>query len=169
MLKEVRVNKKIKAVTVRLISNKGSQVGIVSIEEALRQAEEEGLDLVEIAPQANPVVCKLIDLSKYIYEQKKKARENKKHQKIIHVKEIIMRSTISEHDYQFKFRNLQKFLKAGDKAKVSIRFKGREIGHPELGRRVLEKIIEESVDFATVEQSPVMTGKSMSIVLIPKK
>jgi len=144
-------------------------VGIVSIEEALRQAEEEGLDLVEIAPQANPVVCKLIDLSKYIYEQKKKARENKKHQKIIHVKEIIMRSTISEHDYQFKFRNLQKFLKAGDKAKVSIRFKGREIGHPELGRRVLEKIIEESVDFATVEQSPVMTGKSMSIVLIPKK
>lgn len=152
-----------------MISKDGSQIGVTSLEEALRYAKKEGLDLVEVAPDANPVVCRVMDYGKYVYEQKKKARESKKNQKIIHVKEIKMKPTISEHDYQFKFRHLHRFIGSGDKTKISIKFQGRAIGHPELGRKVLERIIKEAAEFTVVEQMPTMEERSMSIILAPKK
>ncbi|MDI6786237.1 MAG: translation initiation factor IF-3 [bacterium] len=169
MLKKTRTNEQIREDKVRLVSNDGSQIGVITIEEALRYAEKEGLDLVEVAPDANPVVCRVMDFSKYMYEQKKKARENKKNQKIVHVKEIKMRPTISEHDYQFKFRHLCRFINSGDKTKISIKFKGRSIGHPELGRKVLERIIKEASEFTVTEQMPTMERQDMSIILAPKK
>lgn len=153
----------------RLISNDGSQIGIITIEEALRYAEKEGLDLVEVAPEADPVVCKIMDFGKYIYEQKKKLRKNKKNQKVIHVKEIKMKPTISEHDYQFKFKHLHRFINSGDKTKISITFKGRAIDHSELGEKLLERVIREASEFAAVEQIPTMERYNLSIVLAPKK
>ena len=140
----------------------------MSVPEALKLAEEAGLDLVEVSPNADPPLCKILDYGKYKYEQQKKANEARKKQKIIEVKEIKLRPNIDEHDYQVKMRNVQKFLTAGDKVQVTLRFRGREMAHQELGANVLTRVREETDEFAKVEAMPKMEGRQMVMVLSPK-
>ena len=152
----------------RLIGATGEQVGIVSIADALKAAQEAKLDLVEIAPDADPVVCKILDYGKYKYEAQKRANEARKKQKIIEVKEIKLRPNIDEHDYQVKMRSVQKFLSGGDKVKVTLRFRGREMAHQDLGAIVLTRVRNETDEFAKVEAMPKMEGRQMIMVLAPK-
>ena len=136
--------------------------------EAIRKAEDFGLDLVEVQPNADPPVCKILDYGKFKYEAQKRANEARKKQKIIEVKEIKLRPNIDEHDYQVKMRNVQKFLDAGDKVKVTLRFRGREMAHQDLGANVLTRVREETDEFAKVEAMPKMEGRQMIMVLAPK-
>ncbi len=152
-----------------MIGPDGQQIGIVPIRQALAAAEEAGLDLVEIAPQANPPVCKILDYGKYKYQEQKKAQEARAKQKQIQVKEIKIRPGTDENDYQVKLRNLRRFLTDGDKAKVTLRFRGREITHQELGLRQLERIQNDLADIAVVEQMPKLEGRQMVMVLAPAK
>jgi translation initiation factor IF-3 len=138
-------------------------------EDALRLAEEVGLDLVEISPNANPPVCKIMDFGKYKYEQQKKAVEAKKKQKVIEVKEVKFRPNIDKHDYDVKMRNVTRFLEDGDKVKVTLRFRGREMAHQELGREVLERIAADAEDLGKVESMPKMEGRQMIMVIGPHK
>jgi len=154
---------------VRLIGAKGDQLGIVAITEALRIAQEEQTDLVEVAPQAEPPVCRLMDYGKFLYEQSKKERESRKSQKQTEIKEIRLRPKTGEHDIAFKLRDARRFLQRGAKVKVRIRFRGREITHPELGRALLNRVAEELSDVAVVEQSGRMEGHTMLMVLGPAK
>ena len=154
---------------VRLIGAKGDQLGIVAITEALRIAQEEQTDLVEVAPQAEPPVCRLMDYGKFLYEQSKKERESRKSQKQTEIKEIRLRPKTGEHDIAFKLRDARRFLQRGAKVKVRIRFRGREITHPELGRALLNRVAEELSDVAVVEQSGRMEGHTMLMVLGPGK
>lgn len=147
----------------------GENVGIVSIEEALRIAEEAELDLVEISPNADPPVCRVMDYGKFRFEQSKKAQQAKKHQKQIQIKEVKFRPGTDEGDYQVKLRNLNRFIKDGDKAKVTIRFRGREMRHQELGAKLLDRIEADLSEIATVEQRPKMEGRQMVMVFTPKK
>ncbi|MCL0107892.1 translation initiation factor IF-3 [Peptococcaceae bacterium] len=152
----------------RLVDDKNNQLGIMSLQEALRVAEERQLDLVEIAPQANPPVCRLMDYGKYKYEQSKKEKEAKKKQKIIQVKEIKMRPNIEEHDYQVKLRNVMKFLKSGNKVKATIMFRGREIVHAPKGEEILSRMAGDLKEVSVVERSPKLEGRNMVMVLSPK-
>ena len=143
-------------------------MGILTIDDALHKAEEFGLDLVELQPNAEPPVVKILDYGKYKYQAQKRASEARKKQKVIDVKEIKLRPNIDEHDYQVKMRNVQKFLNGGDKVKVTLRFRGREMAHQELGANVLTRVREETDEFAKVEAMPKMEGRQMIMVLAPK-
>jgi translation initiation factor IF-3 len=154
---------------VRLIDVNGEQLGIKSLREALQIAADKNLDLVNVAPTAKPPVCRIMDYGKFKYEQAKKEREARKNQKQIQVKEIRMTPNIEEHDFQTKLRNAVKFLKEGDKVKASVRFRGREITHTEIGMRVLNRLAEECKEIATVERAPKLEGRSMIIILQPKQ
>ena len=153
----------------RLIDQEGKQLGIVSIDEALRNAEQAGLDLVEIAPDAEPVVCKVMDFGKHIFEAKKQKSAAKKKQKIIQVKEVKFRPGTEEGDYQVKLRNLVRFLEHGDKAKVTLRFRGREMAHQEIGMELIKRIESDLEPHAVVEQHAKMEGRQLTMVLAPKK
>ena len=152
----------------RCIDPDGEQLGVLDTFDAIRKAEDFGLDLVEVQPNADPPVCKILDYGKFKYEAQKRANEARKKQKIIEVKEIKLRPNIDEHDYQVKMRNVQKFLNAGDKVKVTLRFRGREMAHQELGANVLTRVREETDEFAKVEAMPKLEGRQMIMVLAPK-
>jgi translation initiation factor IF-3 len=154
---------------VRLVAENGDQLGIVPTREALKMAEERDVDLVEIAPTAQPPVCKLMDYGKFKYREQKKAHEAKLKQKQIHLKEIKFRPGTDEGDYQIKLRNLIRFLDEGDKAKVTLRFRGREMAHQEFGVRLLERVRNDLEPYAVVEQFPKLEGRQMVMVLGPKK
>ncbi|MCM8899624.1 MAG: translation initiation factor [Clostridiales bacterium] len=166
--KELLVNEQIKDREVRVISETGEQLGIMPIEKALRLAEERQLDLVKIAPKANPPVCKIMDYGKYLFEMAKKEKEARKNQKVINVKEIRLSASIEDHDLGVKARNADKFLKAGDKVKVTIRFRGREMAHPEVGYEVMEKFVSMLTVEAVMERKPTLEGNHMIMVLAPK-
>jgi translation initiation factor IF-3 len=154
---------------VRLVSADGEQVGIVSIEEARGAAAAEKLDLVLIAPEADPPVCKVMDYGKYLFDLKKQKAANKKKQRRIHIKEIKFRPGTEEGDYQVKLRNLIRFLEDGDKAKVSLRFRGREMAHQHLGQELMDRVREDLSEYGTVEQEPKMEGRQIVMVLAPTK
>jgi translation initiation factor IF-3 len=154
---------------VRLIGLEGEQVGIVNIRAALQMAEEAEVDLVEIAPLAKPPVCKIMDFGKFKYQEAKKAHEAKLKQKQVQVKEVKFRPGTDENDYQIKLRNLIKFLQEGDKAKITLRFRGREMAHQEFGMRMLERIKGDLLELAQVEQFPKMEGRQLIMVLAPTK
>jgi len=158
----------INAPMVRLIASDGGQVGIVPIKEAVAKAREDGLDLVEVAPEADPPVCRIMDFGKYKYVQSKKQQESKKKQTIIQVKEVKLRPKTEEHDYQFKLRNIRKFLAQKNKTKVTLRFRGREIAHANLAQGVLERIVQDVSDVGLVEQMPKLEGRTMIMVLAPR-
>lgn len=153
----------------RLISSTGEQLGIVPIRQAINIAEEEEVDLVEIAPTASPPVCKLMDYGKYRYEQSKKRDEAKKKQKQVQIKEIKFRPGTDEGDYQIKMRSINRFLTDGDKVKVTLRFRGREMAHQELGMQLLKRIEAELTEVATIEQFPKMEGRQMVMMVAPKR
>ena len=153
----------------RLVGAEGSQVGVVSIEDALAAAEDAKLDLVLIAPDADPQVCKIMDYGKHVFDLKKQKAANKKKQRLIHVKEIKFRPGTEEGDYQVKLRNLIRFLTDGDKAKVSLRFRGRELAHQHLGQELIERIKDDLSDYRTVEQEPKMEGRQIVMVMAPVK
>ena len=163
-----RINEQITASEVRLISSSGKQMGILSIREALIQAEDEGFDLVEVSPDAKPPVCKIIDYGKLKYKEQKSKKEAKKKQKTIEVKEIKIRPGIDKHDYEVKIRALSKFIEGGNKVKVSMRFRGREMEHQHIGRELLTKLTEQVADFAKVEVPPKSEGKQIMMVLVPQ-
>lgn len=154
--------------SVRLVDEKGEMVGVVDTEKAREMADEAGLDLVEVSPNADPPVCKLLDFGKFKYEAQKKANIARKKQKTVDVKEIKMRPGIDEHDYAVKMRSINRFLGDGDKVKVTLRFRGREMVHQELGMRVLERVRDEVEELAKVEQFPRMEGRLMTMVIAPR-
>ena len=162
-----RTNESITASEVRVISSNGEQLGILSIREALNRAEDEGFDLVEISPKAIPPVCKIIDYGKLKYKEQKSKKEAKKKQKTIEIKEIKMRPGIDTHDYNVKLKALSKFIGGGNKVKISMRFRGREMEHRNLGFELLKKLTEEVVSFAKVEVSPRSEGRQIMMVLAP--
>lgn len=163
-----RVNDRIRAREVRLIGAKGNQEGVVPIADALKKAVEEGLDLVEVAPQANPPVCRIMDYAKFLYAKAKQERESRQHQRATQLKELRFRPQIDEHDYQTKFRNLVKFLKRGNKVKVTLVFRGREMAHQEFGHRLLGRLKEEIAEFAQVERAPAQEGRFVFMTLAPR-
>ena len=166
--KGLRINEQIRVREVRLIDDEGTQKGIVSTLEALRMAQDVNLDLVEVAPQADPPVCKILDYGKYRFELEKKLRDSKKKQKLQTLKEIRMQPKINDHDLSFKARHIQEFLDNGDKVKVTIRFRGRELAHTELGLDVLNNVLAKLGGDLTVEKAPAMEGRTMSMTLAPK-
>jgi translation initiation factor IF-3 len=153
---------------VRLVDERGEMVGIVGRNEALQMAAEAGLDLVEIAPNADPPVCKILDFGKFKYEEQKKKNEARTKQKVIEVKEIKLRPSIDDHDYDVKMRSMSKFIEEGDKVKVTMRFRGRELAHQELGMNVLIRVRDDLDAVAKVEQMPRMEGRQMTMVISPK-
>ncbi len=163
-----RVNEEITARQVRVIDDDGENHGVITVEEGIRIAEEAGLDLVEVSPNADPPVCKILDYGKFKYEQQKRKNEARKKQKTIEVKEIKFRPNIEQHDYDVKMRSLRKFIEEGDKVKVTLRFRGREMAHQELGLEVLKRVQEEMDEAAKVEQRPNMEGRQMIMVLAPR-
>ncbi|HEX6103660.1 MAG TPA: translation initiation factor IF-3 [Alphaproteobacteria bacterium] len=163
-----RVNEQITVPQVRLIDDAGQMIGVVSRREALNRAMEAGLDLVEVSPTADPPVCKILDYGKFKYESQKKKNEARKKQKIIEVKEIKMRPGIDDHDYDVKMRAMHRFLEEGDKVKVTMRFRGREMVHQELGLKVLERVRGQLDEVAKVEQMPRLEGRQMTMVIAPK-
>jgi len=167
--KRNRVNREINIPEIRLIGADGNQVGVVRVREALEMAEEAGMDLVEIVPTADPPVCRLMDYGKFRFDQKKKQNEAKKKQKQVQIKEIKFRPGTDEGDYQVKLRNLMRFLTEGDKAKVTMRFRGREHAHRELGLELLKRIEGDLAELSIVESQPQMEGRQMVMVLGPKK
>jgi len=167
--KKHRLNDEIAAVEVRLIGVEGEQIGVVSLGEAKRAAEEAGLDLVEIVPNGEPPVCRVMDYGKFLFEVKKQKQAAKKKQKQVHIKEIKFRPGTGEGDYQVKLRNLIRFLQDGDKTKVTMRFRGREHAHRELGLELLERVEKDLIEYGQVEQKPMMEGRQMVMVLTPKK
>jgi translation initiation factor IF-3 len=163
-----RVNELITSKNVRLIDARGTMIGVVSTEDAMQRAAEAGLDLVEVAGNAEPPVCKILDYGKLKYETQKKEAEARKKQKVIHIKEIKMRPTIDDNDYDVKMRNVRRFLDEGDKVKVTMRFRGRELAHQELGSQVLERVRADLGELAKVESMPRMEGRQMVMVIAPK-
>ena len=164
-----RINAEIRIPEIRLIGVDGEQLGIVKTAEALRLAEQEGVDLVEIAPNAEPPVCRIMDYGKFKYQEQKRQQEAKAKQKIIQVKEVKFRPATDEGDYQVKLRNLKRFIEDGDKAKVTLRFRGREMAHQELGMRVLERVRDDMAELVQVEAMPKLEGRQMVMVLAPKR
>lgn len=163
------INENITAREVRLIGAEGEQIGIVSIQEAMAVAEEAKLDLVEISPDAEPPVCRVMDYGKHVFEKKKQQAVARKNQKQIQIKEIKFRPGTEEGDYKVKLRNLIRFLSDGDKAKVSLRFRGREMAHQELGMELLKRVEQDLLEYGTVEQHPKMEGRQLMMVIAPKK
>jgi translation initiation factor IF-3 len=164
---EVRVNERIRAREVRVIATDGKQVGVIPVREALRMAQEQGVDLVEVAPNANPPVCRLMDYGKYKYELKKQTGAKK--QKVQLVKEVNFRPNIGEHDLGVKINRIREFLEEGHKAKVRIFFRGREITHPEFGRELADKIVEKIADIGAIDSFPKLEGKNLIMIIVPKK
>jgi translation initiation factor IF-3 len=150
---------------IRVIDENGQQLGIMPPPQALVIARQKGLDLVEISPTAVPPVCRIMDFGKYQYQEQKRSREAKKHQRVIEVKEIKFRPKVDEHDYQFKKKHIERFLSDGDKVKATIFFRGREMAHPEIGRRILERLLGELAEVALAETSPRMEGNQMHVIL----
>lgn len=165
----MRINEEIKAKEVRLISPDGEQLGILPLREGLRMAQEKELDLVEISPNAKPPVCRIMDYGKFKYEQSKREKEARKKQKIISVKEVKIRPNIEDHDLEVKTKNALKFLKEGDKVKVTLMFRGRELAHAELGKQLLNKMAESAKELAIVERLPKVEGRNMVMILAPKQ
>ena len=163
-----RINGDITADKIRLIDADGEMQGVVSPSEGVRLAEEAGLDLVEVSPNADPPVCKILDYGKYKYEQQKKAAEARKKQKTVDVKEVKIRPGIEDHDYGVKMRNARRFLEGGDKVKVTMRFRGREMAHQDIGKDLLSKMKEELADISKVELDPKLEGRQMIMVLAPE-
>ena len=164
-----RINERIRVPEVRLIDETGQQVGIMKTAEALRYAQSKDLDLVEVAPDAKPPVCRVLDYSKYKYEQAQKQKAARKHQTQINVREIKFRPKIAQHDYDTKKGHVERFLKARDKVKVTIMFRGREMAHPERGEMILNRLAEDLGDLAVVEQRPQQDGRNMTMMLGPQK
>ncbi|RUS45600.1 translation initiation factor IF-3 [Cohnella sp. AR92] len=162
------MNEEIRAKEVRLVGPEGEQLGIKPFREAMQMAIDANMDLVNVAPQAKPPVCRIMDYGKFRYESQKKEKEARKNQKIVDLKEVWFRSNIEEHDYQTKFRNVVKFLNEGDKVKCSVRFRGREIAHANIGLKILERVASEVADICTVERVPKLEGRSMIMILAPK-
>jgi translation initiation factor IF-3 len=167
--KRVRRNEEIEATEVRVINSNGEQAGVMPVREAIVLAKDEGLDLVEVSPNAEPPVCRIMDFGKYLFEQNKKAQQSKRKQKQVHVKEIKFRPGTDEGDYQIKLRKLMQFLEQGDKTKVTLRFRGREMAHQELGANLLARVRGDLEEHGTVEQMPQMEGRQMVMVIAPKK
>ena len=165
----IRTNERIRAREVRVIDDEGKQIGILQPFEALRMAREKNLDLVEVSPTAQPPVCRIMDFGKYLYEQEKKERAAKKHQKIITVKEVKFRINVDEHDYEFKKNHVLRFLEEGDKVKATIFFRGREMTHTNLGRQILDRLFKDIGDKGIVEFRPRMEGNTLHAILAPKK
>jgi len=163
-----RTNEQIIASEVRVISSTGKQLGIISIREALNHAEDEGFDLVEVSPDANPPVCKIIDYGKLKYKKQKSKKEAKKKQKTIEVKEIKMRPGIDKHDYEVKIKALSKFIGEGNKVKVSLRFRGREMEHQNIGMDLFRKLTDQVSEYAKVEAPPKLEGKQIVMILVPQ-
>jgi translation initiation factor IF-3 len=163
-----RINREIRARDVQLIDQEGRNQGVIAVLDALRQAEEAGLDLVEIVPNANPPVCKILDYGKFRFLEQKKAAEARKKQKIVEIKEIKLRPGIDDHDYETKMKAVRRFFEEGDKVKVTLRFRGREMAHQEIGFRLLERVRNETAAIAKVEAAPSMEGRQMIMVLAPK-
>ena len=163
-----RINEEIRVREVHLIDKDGSNKGTVPISEALAFAQEAGLDLVEISPNATPPVVKLLDYGKYKYAEQKKAAEARKKQKVVEVKEIKFRPMIDDHDYQVKMRSMQRFFEEGDKVKITLRYRGREMAHQEIGTKLLDKVKADVADFAKVEQDARFEGRQMVMVLAPR-
>jgi translation initiation factor IF-3 len=167
--KRIRINEQIRISPIRLIDDKGEQVGIVALEEARQRAEEKSLDLVEVAPDARPPVVRMMDYGKFKYEEARAARDARKKQHTIQVKEVKFRPGIEEHDYDFKMRHARRFLEEGNKVKLTMMFRGRQVTHPELGMKVLERVTADLQDIAKVEAFPSFEGRQMSMVLAPQK
>lgn len=163
-----RVNHQINVPQVRLVREDGSMAGVVTTREAISMAADAGLDLVEVSPNATPPVCKILDLGKFKYEEQKRKNEARKKQKVIEVKEIKLRPGIDIHDYDVKMRSIHRFLEEGDKVKVTMRFRGREMAHGELGMAVLRRVQEQTAQMAKIEAHPRMEGRQMLMVLAPK-
>ncbi|WP_089748469.1 MULTISPECIES: translation initiation factor IF-3 [unclassified Candidatus Frackibacter] len=166
--KDLRVNERIRAREVRVINNDGDQIGIMPLKKGLNLAKERGLDLVEVAPNANPPVCRILDYGKYKYEQAKKAKEAKKNQNVMNVKEVQMSVKIEEHDFNVKVNMAKRFLNNKDKVKVKIKFRGREITHKELGYDLMEDFFAEIEDLGKMESKPKMEGRNMLMMVTPK-
>jgi translation initiation factor IF-3 len=165
----VRINERIRVPEVRVIGEEGEQLGVMNTRDAVQMAREKGLDLVEVAAQADPPVCRIIDYGKYQYEAKKKANEAKKKQVTITVKEVKFRPSTDEHDYNYRMKHAREWLQAGDKVKATIWFRGREMTHRELGARILEKLEQDLLDVGEVEARPRMEGNQMFIIVAPKR
>ncbi|MCR8657892.1 translation initiation factor IF-3 [Paenibacillus endoradicis] len=168
MSREHQINDEIRAREVRLVGPESEQIGIKPLREALQMAIELNLDLVNVAPTAKPPVCRIMDYGKFRYEQQKKEKEARKNQKVVDLKEVWFRANIDEHDYQTKFRNVIKFLNEGDKVKASVRFRGREIAHADLGKKILDRLSKEVAEICNVERAPKLEGRSMIMILAPK-
>ncbi|MET0395839.1 MAG: translation initiation factor IF-3 [Longimicrobiaceae bacterium] len=167
MNEKTRVNRQIRISPVRVIATDGEQLGILPIERALEIAEEQGLDLVEVAPLARPPVCRIMDYGKFKYEEQRKAREARKKQHHVQIKEVKMRPGIEDHDFDFKTKHARRFLEEGNKVKLTMMFRGRQMAHPEHGRQVLDKVSGMLADVAKIEMHPQMEGRSMTMVLTP--
>lgn len=166
--KELSINEQIRAREVRVVSDTNEQLGIMSLREAIALAQDKDLDLVEVAPNGRPPVCRIMNYGKYRYEQQKRDKEAKKKQKVFQIKEVKLRPNIEDHDFYVKLRNAQRFLKDGNKVKVTIMFRGREMSHPELGRDVLDRVAKELGDTIVREKPPKLEGRNMTMVIAPK-
>ncbi len=167
--RRARVNEQIRISPIRLIDDEGEQVGIVSLDDARERAADKGLDLVEVAPEARPPVCKLMDYGKFKYEAARAARDARKKQHTIQVKEVKFRPGIEDHDYDFKLRHAKRFIDEGNKVKLTMMFRGRQVTHPELGLEVLNRVVAELGELVKVESKPSFEGRTMSMVLAPSK
>ena len=166
--RELRVNQRIRIKEVRLIGPDGEQMGIVQTRDALQKAQEVQLDLVEVAANTNPPVCRIMDYSKFKYDQEKKAKEARRHQRVMHLKEIKIKPNIEEHDYQVKLYHLKRFLSRGDKAQLTMVFRGRQMSHMDIGKKVIERVIADLKDVGEVESGPTREGRNINVNFIPK-
>ena len=164
----MRINNRIRVREVRVVGEAGEQLGVLATPDAIKRAEEAGLDLVEVAPTATPPVCRIMDYSKYKYEQEKREKEARKKQKVVHLKEIRLSPKIGEHDYQFKLRNLEDFLKRGDKVKITMMFKGREMSHVDLGRKILDRLSSDISKVGEIEEPARQEGRFINMVIRAK-
>ena len=162
-----KANERIKALDVQVIGSEGNNLGVMQLKQAIQMAKDEGLDLIEISPNANPPVCKIMDMGKYKYDLQKKANQAKKKQKTVSLKEIKLRPGTETHDYNFKIKNAKKFISKGDKVKFTVKFKGREMQHVELGKDLMKRIIEDTKDIGKVETHPKFEGRQMIMIIQP--
>ncbi len=153
----------------RLIDDQNNQLGVLSLDAALRIANEKGLDLVEVAPQASPPVCRLMDYGRFKFETIKREKDQRRKQNVIKLKEMKLRPKVAEHDFQTKFKGLKQFLEAGEKVKVTIMFRGREMVHQEIGRKILERVADDAKQFAVIERQPLLEGKNLFMILAPSR
>ncbi|MBR2979555.1 MAG: translation initiation factor IF-3 [Myxococcaceae bacterium] len=165
--RDARTNRRIRAREVRVIGPGGEQLGVMPIDQALSYAQQQGLDLVEVSPMSKPPVCKVMDYGKFKYDEKKRANEARKKQVVVRIKEVKMRPKTEDHDYEFKVNNIRRFLEDGDKARVTIMFRGREITHKEIGQNLLSDVVGDLKDAAVIEQAPRMEGRQMFMILAP--